>query len=711
MSALEITGTVFVSLIIVLALVVIIRQGKRQTKFNFLLEFFGIKAKIESEAAPPSSTDQQPVLPSPPQPHIPPIEIKVSTEGAAATALPPPQMQTTAQLPRDLDDFTGRQKEFDELVKLLSGRGGCATISAIGGMGGVGKSALAYHVGHAVKDHYPDGQIVVNMAGTSDNPLSPTDGMASVIRSFEPERQVPEDIDAAADIYNTLLSSKRALIVLDNALDAAQVAKLIPPEPCAVIVTSRNSIKLPGVTSYDLDALSVTEARDFLRELTGEVSVADEQLDEIAELCARLPLALRAAGAALAPPSAWSVNDYIEALRDERQRLGRLRAGNYDVEAVLGTSASQLVREQSELAERWQMLTVFPATFDLLAVAVVWEASEDAARDGIDVLLKRGLLIEDSDTDGYKRFRLHDLMRLVAQNAFGYGDTSVDENEQEQRMEGAALRHAGYYQTLLDSANSLYEQGGEALMQGLALYDRERANIEAGQAWAAERAEADDEAATLCNAYPGAGAHVLELRRHPHERINWLEAALSAARRLKTRGPESVHLANLGIAYSQIGEPRRAIGHHEQALVISREIGDRRAEGQDLGNLGIAYAQLSEPRHAIEQFEQRLEIAREIGDRRGEGNALGNLGNVYTQIDEPRHAIEHHEQALVISREIGNRRAEGNDLSNMALALDELGNLEQAIANAEAALEIYEQIEDPNAERIRQILEEWRGQG
>ena len=46
-----------------------------------------------------------------------------------------------------------------------------------------------------------------------------------------------------------------------------------------------------------------------------------------------------------------------------------------------------------------------------------------------------------------------------------------------------------------------------------------------------------------------------------------------------------------------------------------------------LGNLGIAYSDLGEPRKAIEYYEQALKISRDIGDRRGEGNRLGNLGN------------------------------------------------------------------------------------
>ena len=81
-------------------------------------------------------------------------------------------------------------------------------------------------------------------------------------------------------------------------------------------------------------------------------------------------------------------------------------------------------------------------------------------------------------------------------------------------------------------------------------------------------------------------------------------------------------------------------------LKIAREIGDRRGEGNWLGNLGNAYCDLGETRKAIEYYEQALKIAREIGDRRGEGNRLGNLGNAYSDLGETKKAIEYYEQAL-----------------------------------------------------------------
>ncbi len=87
-------------------------------------------------------------------------------------------------------------------------------------------------------------------------------------------------------------------------------------------------------------------------------------------------------------------------------------------------------------------------------------------------------------------------------------------------------------------------------------------------------------------------------------------------------------------------------------------MGDRRGEGQTLGNLGVAYADLGETRRAIEYYEQRLEIAREIGDRRAEGNALFNSAEALYKMGERREAVERMETAAKIYEEIESPHAE-----------------------------------------------------
>jgi tetratricopeptide (TPR) repeat protein len=118
-------------------------------------------------------------------------------------------------------------------------------------------------------------------------------------------------------------------------------------------------------------------------------------------------------------------------------------------------------------------------------------------------------------------------------------------------------------------------------------------------------------------------------------------------------------LGNLGIAYKNLGELRKAIEYYKQALRISREIGDRRGEGNHLGNLGSAYSDLSEPKKAIEYHEKALKISREIRDKRGESADLGNMGNAYNDLGESRKAIEFLKQSLAIGKAIEDPRIIG----------------------------------------------------
>jgi tetratricopeptide (TPR) repeat protein len=206
----------------------------------------------------------------------------------------------------------------------------------------------------------------------------------------------------------------------------------------------------------------------------------------------------------------------------------------------------------------------------------VWEQPAEEARNALGVLLSRSMVLYDP---AQQRWRLHDLMRDLAgggaaAKSFGAPAGLAD------RLAAARRRHAEHYEGVLAATSGLYVRGGEHVLSALGLFDRERRNIETGQAWAAAGAADDPAAARLCVSYPDAGAYVLFLRQHPRKRIGWLEAAAAAARETGDRRGEGSALGGLGNAYADLGEPRRAIELYEQWLLIAREIGHRRGEGQ-----------------------------------------------------------------------------------------------------------------------------------
>jgi len=589
-----------------------------------------------------------------------------------------PTVSARHQLRAPVGDFVGREKEIDELTKTLRG-GGSAAITGISGMGGIGKTELALYVADRLRDDYPDAQLLIDMRGTDDKPRDPADALAACVRAFVSlEAKLPDSLEDLTNLYREILNGQRALILLDNAFDSAQVRPLLPPAGSALLVTSRNVVSLPRMTRVTLEQLPAGEARELLTSIAPRI--APDLADQICFLCGYLPLAIRAAGSLLDVTADLDPVDYAAQLRDERTRLERIgtEGVDTDVEASFKLSYERL---QPETARVFRQLVVFPATFDAAAEEAV---CEDENHKHLSELLRRSLVLYDDTT---ARYRLHDLARLFADARL-----SVEERSAGQ------MHHATHYLSVLWETNDLYKQGGEALNRGLALFDLEWRNIQTGQTWAEEQSDRDNTAAELCDDYPDAGAYLLDLRQHPSERILWREAALAAARRLKNRGAEGVHLSNLGVAYAALGETRRAVKFYEQYLAIAREIGNRLGEGQALGNLGSAYYALGEMSRAIEFYEQRLSIAREVGDRRGEGIALGNLGVAYVELGETSRAVEFHEQRLSIAREVGDRRGEGIALGNLGMAYAELGETSRAIEFYEQYLAIAREIGDRRGE-------------
>jgi tetratricopeptide (TPR) repeat protein len=600
--------------------------------------------------------------------------LEISRNGSTAIAGYSPTTTSTVsslpvlhQLPAPPADFTGRAEVLSTLKSALT-RGGTGAIFGLQGMGGVGKTTLALKLAEELESLYPDAQLYLDLKGVDPHPLSATQAMAHVVRSFHPEARLPENEAEMAGLYRSVLHGKRALLLMDNAgEDRRQVEPLIPPAGSLLLVTSRFRFTLPGLIVRDLDELPDADACNLLLRIAPRIGTAAE---EIARLCGRLPLALRLAGSALAERSNLSPADYARRLKEGKERFG-------PVEASLDLSYELLSKDQQRL---WRLLAVFPGTFDEPATAAVWDLETDSATNALGELVQ-GSLVEWEDKDG--RYRLHDLARSFA-----------DRRLEGMEKEVARKRHAEHYLGVLWAADGLYKKGGESILQGLRLFDTEWGNLQEGQAWAARHFSEDDEVARICSGYPDAGSFLLELRQHPRDRIYWEELALAAARQRKDRRAEGVHLGNLGLAYWSLGEPRRAIEFYEQRLPIAREIGDRHGEGQVLGSLGLAYWSLGDPRRAIEFYEQQLAIAREIGDRRGEGSVLNNLGIAYAELGDPRRAIEFYEQKLVIVREIRDRRLEASALGNLGIAYKNLGEPHRAIEFYEQQLTIAREIGD-----------------
>jgi len=604
-------------------------------------------------------------------------EFRFSISGADTPPIP-------HQIPPPPKDFKGRESE---MAGILSGFEKGATITGLRGMGGVGKTALALVLAERIRGQFPDGQIFIDMRGTSSNPLlpplTPEEAMAHVIRAYHPADRLPQSQSELRGLYHSVLEGKRILLLLDNAASREQTEPLLPPQDCCVLITSRIKFTLPGLAEKDLDILHLSEACELLLEIAPRIG---ERAEGLAKTCGQLPLALRNAASVLAERRDLSVPEYERRLTDKKERL-ELVKGSFSLSYELLTPGRK---------KHWRRLSVFPSDFDRSAAKAVLKVDARPTAEALSDLVRWSLVdyipVAGSDKGRYK---LHDLARLFAESC-------LDEDE----LFDAQQKHARHYSKVLTQAKDLYKKGGENLLEGLDLFDRESANIKVGQSWAKSIVQGRGKlkkrdlksVLELASSYANDAGDVLDLRLHPRERIVWHETGLKAAKMIGDKSAEGAHLGNLGSAYDDLGDTLKATGYHERALNIFRSMGDRWNEGATLNNLGNANSKLGKFRRAIEYYEKALAISKEIGDRRGEGNRMGNLGNAYATLGETRKAIEYYEKALAISKEIGDRRGEGAHLGNLGLAYADLGETRKAIEYYEKALTISKEIGDRRGE-------------
>ncbi|MCW2568401.1 MAG: hypothetical protein JWN54_2498, partial [Mycobacterium sp.] len=206
------------------------------------------------------------------------------------------------QLPADPAHFTGRAAQLDELGRSLSARG--AVVVTVTGTAGVGKTALAVHWGHRMRDRFPDGDLYVDLHGYAPVPrVGTTEALDACLRALDvPPEKIPRTEDARTGLYRSLLNGRRMLIVLDNAATAEQVRPLLPgAADCTVVVTSRSSLVWltvsHGARVVRVDSLPEAEAVALLGEVVGRGRVAAEPAAAagVAWWCGNLPLALRIA--------------------------------------------------------------------------------------------------------------------------------------------------------------------------------------------------------------------------------------------------------------------------------------------------------------------------------------------------------------------------------------------------------------------------------
>jgi transcriptional regulator with XRE-family HTH domain/tetratricopeptide (TPR) repeat protein len=323
-----------------------------------------------------------------------------------------------AQLPLDVADFTGREQELAGLRALIEGRlAGPVPVVALSGQPGVGKSALAVHLAHQLRPRFPGGQLFVDLRGAQLDPRAPAEVLGAFLRQLGvPGHDLPEDLDDRVERYRSILAERPMLVVLDNAVDAAQVRPLLPGAPgSAAIVTGRAQLSdLEGAHLLHLDVLATEHAQQLLGHIAGSGRVAREPAAaaRIAERCGGLPLALRIAGARLAARPAWALSELADRLGAEHARLDELVLGDLEVRASVALSYLGLDADARRALRLLGLLDAKEVAPWMLAALL--DSDHARARSTLERLADVNLVEPVGTGRSGPRYRLHDLLWLFA---------------------------------------------------------------------------------------------------------------------------------------------------------------------------------------------------------------------------------------------------------------------------------------------------------
>ncbi|MCF3179418.1 tetratricopeptide repeat protein [Streptomyces polychromogenes] len=344
-----------------------------------------------------------------------------------------PAWQAPHQLPAGLADFTGRESAVELLVdRLVGGVGRAVVVSALDGMGGVGKTTLAVHVARRVHERFPDGQLFADLRGADRAPLDPGPALAGFLGALGvAAAEIPLDLGERSALYRSALAGRKVLVVLDNAAGPEQVKPLLPGSAgCAVLITSRTRLTgLDGAHQMRLETLDPDEALELFTRIAGAGRVAAEPglAEEIVAACGMLPLAVRIVASRLAADPALTLAALSEALCDER-RLTELDDGDRTVEATFALSYHRL---GPDLARAFRLMALPDAPdVSLPCAAALLGRSEAEADELLEALVDLNLL----HSPQIERYGFHDLVRDYARGRLAAEEPAAERTAAADRL-------------------------------------------------------------------------------------------------------------------------------------------------------------------------------------------------------------------------------------------------------------------------------------
>lgn len=557
--------------------------------------------------------------------------------------------RTHWQLPMDLIDFVGREQVISEITARLQDTD-VMPVAIVSGAPGVGKSALAVHIGHRLRAHFPDGHWHTRLAGASGSAREPFDVLGELLglAGIDPY-EIPADLERRAALLRSTLADRCVLLVLDDARDARQVVPLLPGTAGnAVLVTSRNELTglavAVGARGTRLAMLDPIEATDLLSGMLGAERVMAEPAAavDLAEVCGRLPLALRIAAGLLRGHPDQSIAEYAEELRSG-DRLAGLAIGDEPDTAVAAAFALSYESLEPPVRRLFALLGVIPGgDFTAPAAAALLDCPPREVGVLLEALVSVNLVQRERG-----RYRMHDLIRLY----------SAARADSEPGADDAWLRLATWYLRTTDAA-AHFSFKPYVRLTGRLFDDNPFADANQTEAWL--EAEESNLVAVINKAaeigpYDAAWqlADVLRYYFAMTDRIvPWRDtttAGLKAALAAGDRGGEGAMRHGLSVLLHTVGDLDGTV----EELTIAREryaeAGFQLGEAALLCNLGMSVDDAGRPVEAAELLIRGLELFRDLGETAMLAPGLHSLSNVHYNLGELDSAVAVANDALEIT--------------------------------------------------------------
>ncbi|MET9631567.1 BTAD domain-containing putative transcriptional regulator [Lentzea sp. NPDC006480] len=585
-----------------------------------------------------------------------------------AEVAPGTRPQVPRQLPSGLRNFVGREDELGVLDK-------ASGVTVVHGVGGVGKTALVLQWARDRREHYPDGDLYVNLRGFDPEvqPVDPAAAAENLLVGLG-VHDVPAGAEARFALLRTTLVDRRLLLLLDNAASARQVLPLLPGAAAVrVLITSRNQLRAlvsqHDATAISLGQLGFDEARSLLAVVIGEerLDAEPEAAREMVRRCAGLPLALRVFAERVSRFPDVSLREFVAELHEER-----LDAFNdfYDVDVRAVFSCSyRALDEQS--ARMFRLLSVHPGPdFDVSAAAALAGVSVTQARRLLERLVADALVQSRS----LGRYCLHDLLRAYATELCG------DD-------EAAALRMTEWYVHTLERARALQsarmlvradEITSGVVPQGFS--SQFDATSWVRQEW--------DNLREVLYAAVARGWEKLALMIPTHidnylslNRRRWSEAVgmYEAVQTFGSIREQGFLLLKLASLYSDVGRRDDALVCFSEALRFVHDAGERTAEAAGLSNQALLLNSLGQPEAALESVRRAAEISVELEDRYLEGVTRGNSALYLNALGRHQEAFDETERAVALMAELEDEYLLARVQGQQGRTLLELGRLDEAV--------------------------------